>query len=88
MSSSTQKSAASSTLKPAAELARGVHAAPGSERFHNQAFLGRRDERCLRRPRTGPARRAGPDADLDDFGRHAGRAWDGLVSETQLLSEY
>ena len=52
---------------------------------HNQAFLGRRDEWRLSRPRTGSARRAGPDAALDHPRRHAGRTRQGLVSEAELL---
>ncbi len=59
----------------------------GSGRCHNQAFLGRRDERRLGRSRTGSARRAGFDADLDHSRRHAGRAGNRLVSEAELLKK-
>ena len=64
-----------------------VHAAAGRERRHNKAFLGRRDEWCFGRSRTGSAWRAGSDADLDHSRRHAGGARDRLVSEARLLKK-
>ena len=63
------------------------HASQGSGRRHNKAFLGRRDEWRFSGSRSGSARRAGFDADLDHSGRHAGGARDRLVSETELLKK-
>ena len=56
-----------------------------SRRLHNQAFLGRRDERRIGRSRTGSARRAGSDADLDHPGCDTAGPGHGLVSEAELL---
>ena len=48
-------------------------------------FLERRDGLPDRRPRPGPARRARPDAALDDPGLHARGARHRLVSEARIL---
>ena len=52
-----------------------------SRRRRDPPFLGRRDGYGERRPRTGPARRAGPDADLDDPRHDARGTRRRLVSE-------
>jgi len=57
------------------------------ERFYNTAFLGRRNEWCFSRSRTGFRRRAGFDADLDHSRRYAGGPRNRLVSEARLLKK-
>jgi hypothetical protein len=64
------------------EFSRDYHAI--TKEGGDPAFLGRRDGVCQRRSRTGPARRSGPDADLDHPGLHARGPRQGLVSEAEL----
>ena len=64
---------------------------PGPQRLHpprrhHPPFLGGRDDRCDRRPRPGPARRARSDAALDDSRHDARGPRHRLVSEARVRS--